>query len=341
MAPNVDQPVKKSPELSECSPLLENKIPSNNYDSTTQSPLEGNQQKPIFKNSEDIEGQYLYTKTSCKCKGRFFSIGAIGLIFLGGMTVGCYLLNQYDHEWVTNTPFELVDRRNWQLLEFLPRVRISRSETKSKDEDQLSRTSGWESSSASGSTEKNNKSKDGLPLFQEVVFVEPENSTGVMDPGTGKTGKFGKRRRMQPATYVVIAHTEGPTCYKKEHCLQILRQLHAKSISVMGLLDIPYNFLIGGDGHTYEGRGWHDHDALKHSLKNHTTLSVALIGDFTHDLPPKKQLEEAKAFIIESIRRRKLSPNYYLVGHRQINKNTKSPGDALMEEITGWRHWQP
>lgn len=50
----------------------------------------------------------------------------------------------------------------------------------------------------------------------------------------------------------------------------------------MGLVDIPYNFLVGGDGHTYEGRGWHNHDALNHSLKNHTTLSVALIGKFVY-----------------------------------------------------------
>lgn len=127
-----------------------------------------------------------------------------------------------DYEWVTNTPFELIDKRNWQLLEYLPRIRISRSETKTKLEDQQSIKPGRESSSAFGEQTKTNSQ---LPEDTLEIFSEPKNSTSE-NQGSG-TNWMLKQRRL-PATHVVIAHTEGQTCYKKQHCLQVLRHLHVR-----------------------------------------------------------------------------------------------------------------
>lgn len=44
--------------------------------------------------------------------------------------------------------------------------------------------------------------------------------------------------------------------------------------------DIGYNFLIGGDGNVYEGRGWGKHGAHS-SPYNSKSIGICIIGNFT------------------------------------------------------------
>lgn len=48
--------------------------------------------------------------------------------------------------------------------------------------------------------------------------------------------------------------------------------------------DISYNFLVGGDGNVYEGRGWEKVGAHTKD-RNNGTLGIAFIGDFRDHLP--------------------------------------------------------
>lgn len=41
--------------------------------------------------------------------------------------------------------------------------------------------------------------------------------------------------------------------------------------------DIPYNFLIGGDGETYEGRGWSEQSGFSFIPRN-SSLTIGIIG---------------------------------------------------------------
>jgi N-acetylmuramoyl-L-alanine amidase len=45
--------------------------------------------------------------------------------------------------------------------------------------------------------------------------------------------------------------------------------------------DIAYNFLVGGDGQVYEGRGWDIQDALAKNV-NDISLGIAFIGMYFH-----------------------------------------------------------
>lgn len=101
-------------------------------------------------------------------------------------------------------------------------------------------------------------------------------------------------------------------------------------------VDIPYNFLIGGDGKTYEAKGWmHQSGFVKLPSKN-VTLTVALIGNFTNSNPLFCQLEEIKSFVSESIRRRKLSVNYVVKGVRE----KVGDGEAMFQFISNnWDRW--
>ena len=46
--------------------------------------------------------------------------------------------------------------------------------------------------------------------------------------------------------------------------------------------DLPYNFLIGGDGFTYEGRGWAVQHGFAELPKKNTALVIGFMGKFTN-----------------------------------------------------------
>jgi N-acetylmuramoyl-L-alanine amidase len=104
------------------------------------------------------------------------------------------------------------------------------------------------------------------------------------------------------------------------------------------ITDIPFNFLIGGDGKTYELRGWNYRSGFDQLPFNSESITVGLIGDFTCVEPVENQVQEVNAFISESIRRRKLISDYKIHGARlhesdghKMFKKFKS-----MEEWVGW-----
>lgn len=55
--------------------------------------------------------------------------------------------------------------------------------------------------------------------------------------------------------------------------------------------DVKYNFLIGGDGKVYEGRGW----GVKNEMDN--DANVALIGDFSTSSPSNSMIQAINVLI--------------------------------------------
>lgn len=101
--------------------------------------------------------------------------------------------------------------------------------------------------------------------------------------------------------------------------------------------DIGYNFLIGGDGSIYVGRGW-THQGAHTKGYNRKSICIAFIGNFENNAPPENMLSATRSLIAEGVRLQKLSDNYLLYGHRQLVA-TQSPGRALYEKIKTWDHW--
>jgi len=118
----------------------------------------------------------------------------------------------------------------------------------------------------------------------------------------------------------------------------IVRNTQADHISLdMG--DIGFNFLVGGDGNVYTGRGWNIWGAHT-PLFNSVSLGVALIGDFTFNLPPKRQIDAVLQLIQIGVQLGKLSKDFKLYGMNQVS-STESPGKPLSEVIKKWPHWSP
>lgn len=101
--------------------------------------------------------------------------------------------------------------------------------------------------------------------------------------------------------------------------------------------DIGYNFLVGGDGAVYEGRGWNKEGAHTKGY-NRQSICIAFIGLFNTLVPSERQLKAAEILIQMGVDDKKLASDYKLYGHRQLMA-TQSPGTALYNIIKTWTHW--
>ncbi|KAG5879651.1 hypothetical protein JTB14_014977 [Gonioctena quinquepunctata] len=142
-----------------------------------------------------------------------------------------------------------------------------------------------------------------------------------------------------PPPFVVVHHSETPACETLEKCKQRIRNIQNYHMNNRGWDDIGYNFLIGGDGNIYEGRGWGIRGS--HVPKyNARSIGICLIGNFGNTPPPYAQLEALRNLIACAKDIGKITSDYHLIGHRQ-GKSTDCPGDALFEELKRMSNWDP
>ncbi|KAF8570440.1 hypothetical protein P879_02388 [Paragonimus westermani] len=196
----------------------------------------------------------------------------------------------------------------------------------------------------------------------------------VSRSGWGARAPSSKRQYISgPVPYVVIHHTTGPTC-TGETCKRMVRgfqnyhmntrefhlgfailllfNLEIKLINVSFLVwfrtlnfercvssaekwsDIGYSFLVGNDGKIYEGRGWGVVGAHAKGV-NSRSVGIAFIGDFTKSQPSSAAISSARNLIEEGVKRGKISKNYRIRGHRDVNSTT-CPGARLYAIIKQW-----
>ncbi|XP_017053078.1 peptidoglycan-recognition protein LF-like [Drosophila ficusphila] len=140
-----------------------------------------------------------------------------------------------------------------------------------------------------------------------------------------------------PATTVVICHTATGPCETKAACIRQMQTLQDFHMNSQFRYDISLNFLVGGDGEIYEGRGW-DVKAQHLNGDGSVSISIAFIGTFSNVEPPARQVDAAKRLMLEGVRRGKLHQDYRVYGHRQFQP-TESPGQKLYELIKQWPRW--
>lgn len=144
--------------------------------------------------------------------------------------------------------------------------------------------------------------------------------------------------KVQPAPYAIIGHTATQSCYNEAKCKLNVRLIQTFHIEAKGWADVGFNFLVGGDGNVYEGRGWDMAGAHTHNYNNRS-IGVAFVGDFIFKNPTKEQIESVKKLLDLGVKLNKISEDYKLVGQRQVHSHTSSPGDKLFNIIKSWDHW--
>ena len=143
--------------------------------------------------------------------------------------------------------------------------------------------------------------------------------------------------KVRPAPYAIIHHTASQPCFNIPECVLSVRNIQSYHIDSNGWNDIGYNFLVGGDGVIYEGRGWGIQGAHTYGY-NAKSIGIALIGNFQNAQPTAAQLQATQYLLTLGLQANRLSRNYKLIGHRQVAATT-SPGNKLYEVIKTWDHW--
>ncbi|XP_017122120.1 peptidoglycan-recognition protein LC isoform X7 [Drosophila elegans] len=153
----------------------------------------------------------------------------------------------------------------------------------------------------------------------------------------GRPAKKKLDEQALPVNRVVILHTAAEGCESREVCsarAKVVQDFHMDS---WNWDHVGYNFLVGGDGRVYEGRGW-DYVGAHTKGYNVGSIGISFIGTFTRRKPEERQLKACQLLLEEGVRLKKLTPDYRLYGHRQLSA-TESPGEELYKIIQKWPHW--
>ncbi|KAK2916791.1 hypothetical protein Q8A67_001165 [Cirrhinus molitorella] len=143
-----------------------------------------------------------------------------------------------------------------------------------------------------------------------------------------------------PVPYLFIHHSYSPStpCTTFDQCASDMRSMQSYHQNSNGWADIGYNFVAGGDGNLYEGRGWDWVGAHAYGY-NSVSYGICYIGDYTSTLPSKSALDMVRYdFTGCAMNSGDLALDYSLYGHRQAD-STECPGNTLYREIQNWEYW--
>ncbi|XP_044313558.1 peptidoglycan-recognition protein LC isoform X4 [Drosophila rhopaloa] len=153
----------------------------------------------------------------------------------------------------------------------------------------------------------------------------------------GRPAKNKLAEQALPVNRVVISHTAAEGCESREVCSARAKVVQSFHMDSWDWDHVGYNFLVGGDGRVYEGRGWNYVGAHTKGY-NKGTIGISFIGTFTRTRPNERQLKACQLLLDEGVRLKKLTSEYRLYGHRQLSA-TESPGEELYKIIQTWPHW--
>lgn len=140
-----------------------------------------------------------------------------------------------------------------------------------------------------------------------------------------------------PVPYVIIMHTATDPCYNQGDCTFTVRHIQSFHIDSRKWWDIGYNFLVGGDGYVYEGRGWENVGAHTYGY-NSKSIGIALIGTFNKVLPTKVQMKACQLLIGIGVQHGHIQSDYQLFAASQLSQ-TQSPGVMFSNELKKWPHF--
>ncbi|XP_018331133.1 peptidoglycan recognition protein-like [Agrilus planipennis] len=137
-----------------------------------------------------------------------------------------------------------------------------------------------------------------------------------------------------PVDIIIICHTATQNCNTSTACEKLIKSMQRYHMEEQRWWDIGYNFIVGGDGKVYEGRGWTGVGSHTFGY-NRKSLGIAITGDFKTKIPYKAQIKACKELIKMGVMLGYIDKNYKLFGASQL-VSTLSPGKALLEEMETW-----
>lgn len=140
-----------------------------------------------------------------------------------------------------------------------------------------------------------------------------------------------------PVEVVVVCHTATANCSSQPECIETTRAVQRFHQESRHWDDISYNFLIGGDGAVYWGRGF-DYMGAHTKGFNNGSIGVAFIGTYVDVVPNSSQKNAFNKLVQVGLKEGKISGNYSLVAQCQLQV-TAAPGLALVNDMASWPHF--
>ncbi|KAL7027126.1 hypothetical protein ACKWTF_005316 [Chironomus riparius] len=144
-----------------------------------------------------------------------------------------------------------------------------------------------------------------------------------------------------PIKRIIIAQTLGQFCTNKTNCISTVKSMQTQN---SGLDDIPYNYLIGGDGRIYEGRGIEYQGQHTSNLDateyNSIGICIAFIGNYQSIAPNSSQISLLTEFIDFYKEKGSIADDYIIVLQDDLKFNPIK-ANALNTEIKKLVHFRP
>lgn len=125
-----------------------------------------------------------------------------------------------------------------------------------------------------------------------------------------------------PIQRIIMTFTDDQTtCVSSSKCIDMIRSMHIKYSRQFG--DIPFNFIIGDDGHVYEGRGFNQQglivreDYLPHT--DNSGLVIAFIGNYSSVKPNERQQSILREFLEQFVSLGVMDIDYTVLSQSSIN----------------------
>ncbi|GBP17420.1 Peptidoglycan recognition protein [Eumeta japonica] len=118
-------------------------------------------------------------------------------------------------------------------------------------------------------------------LFQHFLRID---ATGECGEVTMKEWGGEKPRSVEylprPVDLVIVQHTATPECSTDRQCADRVKSIQSYHMDRLHYDNIGENFLVGGNGAVYAGRGWLHAGAHTRGY-NGRSVGVSFIGDFS------------------------------------------------------------
>lgn len=139
-----------------------------------------------------------------------------------------------------------------------------------------------------------------------------------------------------PVQHIIICHTVGRFCESFDSCSFVLRWMQNRSLHELHQPDLPYNFLVGGDGNIYEGRGWNYQNQLRF---RENSIAIAFIGNYVfYDFLTENMINATNVLLNSGVEKGLLKEHYLLVPQNHTSL-TMSPGENIYKKIKTWKHF--
>jgi len=138
---------------------------------------------------------------------------------------------------------------------------------------------------------------------------------------------------------VFISQTNGPICYTTPQCSERVRDLRQVDVHRKNMSDIGANFLIGGDGNVYEGRGYSVRNGYYPAYA--MDLSLAFIGDYSNVTLSQELKDVARNFLLCGVNRGNIQYYFSVYSDSDLTCNASNmEQNGIYQEIRNWTRFR-